>query len=174
MQKLLVEIKARCADIAAARAYLTAANADFRGTDHQIDTYYTVPSGRLKLREGNIEKSLIFYQRNNQAGPKDSHVSLCRFTELPEALNSVLQAALGTMQVVDKRREIYFIGNVKFHLDEVEQLGTFLEIEAIGEPGIDRQEDLLAQCQHYLTELRVAETDLIANSYSDLLNELDA
>lgn len=174
MQRLLVEIKARCTDPVAVRAYLRAANADARGTDHQIDTYYNVPAGRLKLREGNIENSLIFYQRNNQPGPKDSHVSLCKFKEMPDALNGVLKAALGTMQVVDKQREIYFIDNVKFHVDEVKNLGSFLEIEAIGRPGVDRQEDLLAQCNHYLKELNVAEADLIANSYSDLLNELNA
>jgi adenylate cyclase class IV len=174
MQRLLVEIKARCADLPAVRAYLLAANAEARGTDHQIDTYYKVPSGRLKLREGNIENSLIFYQRSNQPGPKDSHVSLCKFQEMPDALNAVLQTALGTMQVVDKQREIYFIDNVKFHLDEVNRLGTFLEIEAIGRPGVDRQEDLLAQCEYYLKELNVAETDLVSNSYSDLLNEIDA
>ncbi|MEM9837042.1 MAG: class IV adenylate cyclase [Bacteroidota bacterium] len=174
MQRLLVEIKARCRDATIVRAYLQAQQAEYRGRDHQIDTYFMVPEGRLKLREGNIEKSLIFYRRPDQPGPKDSQVSLCRFAEVPDALSEVLTTALGTKVIVDKQRDIYFIGNVKFHIDEVKGLGSFMEIEAIGQPGVDQQADLLAQCEHYLRELNVAESDLVANSYADLLLEQDA
>lgn len=174
MKHLLVEIKARCHDPAAIRRYLEAQNADFRGIDHQIDTYYKVADGRLKLREGNIERSLIFYQRPNQAGPKDSHVALCKMETIPPGLDHVLSSALGVLQVVDKHREIYFIDNVKFHIDQVNGLGNFMEIEAIGRAGVDEQADLRQQCSFYMEALNVSENDLLEVSYSDLLMQLDA
>src|ERR1700754_1751811 len=70
-----VEIKARCADPLPIRQYLLA-NALFSGVDEQTDTYFNVKNGRLKLREGNIENNLIYYERDNQAGPKNSHFQL--------------------------------------------------------------------------------------------------
>lgn len=170
MKKHLVEIKARTTRTGEIRALLQAKNADFRGTDHQVDHYFNVPEGRLKLRSGNIEHSLIFYRRNNQAGPKDSSVSLTKVDTqtLADNLAATLDQALGTWVKVDKQREIYFIDNVKFHLDTVDGLGTFLEIEAIGDRASER-EDLLAQCEHFMRYLGVAEDDLVENSYSDLL-----
>ena len=170
MQKHLVEIKARTTATTHLRAQLVAAGADFRGTDHQIDRYYRVADGRLKLRIGNIERSLIFYRRPNQAGPKDSAV---RLTRLPDAetatdLATTLGAALENWVTVDKQREIYFLDNVKFHLDTVAGLGSFVEIEAIGEREEERAA-LLAQVQHYRALLGVTEADLVAESYSDLL-----
>ena len=63
MSYLNIEIKARCTDSRFIRDYLLSRGADFKGTDHQTDTYFNVPHGRLKLREGNIENNLIFYIR---------------------------------------------------------------------------------------------------------------
>ncbi|MFT5647501.1 MAG: adenylate cyclase class 2, partial [Aureispira sp.] len=65
-----VEIKAKCADIKVLEKILLEHQADYKGLDHQIDTYFNVPNGRLKLREGNIENALIHYDRGNQAKPK--------------------------------------------------------------------------------------------------------
>lgn len=172
MQKHLVEIKARTTRTAKQRALLKAKNADFKGVDHQIDHYFNVPSGRLKLRSGNIEHSLIFYQRSNQAGPKDSSVALTRITsqELADSFANTLNQALGTWVKVDKQREIYFIDNVKFHLDEVVGLGHFIEIEAIGDSAEER-ESLLAQCEAYMAYLGVQTEELVEDSYSDLLTK---
>lgn len=170
MKKHLVEIKARTTRTAAQRKLLIAKGATFKGTDHQVDHYFNVPEGRLKLRSGNIEHSLIFYRRNNQAGPKDSSVALTIIESqaLADSFATTLGQALGVWVKVDKQREIYFIDNVKFHLDEVEGLGTFIEIEAIGESA-DEREALLGQCQSYMAYLGVQEGELIENSYSDLL-----
>ena len=77
--------------------------------------------------------------------------------------------ALGILVVVDKKREIYFIDNVKFHIDEVEDLGTFVEIEAIDNDGTIGKEKLLEQCQFFLDLFRISQGDLISVSYSDLL-----
>ena len=168
MQKHLVEIKARTTALHRIREQLLAAGADFRGTDHQIDRYYRVPEGRLKLRTGNIERSLIFYRRTDQAEAKDSSVSLTRLADEKEAisLGDTLERALGTWVTVDKQREIYFIGNVKFHLDTVAGLGTFVEIEAIGETEAAR-EMLSRQIAHYRQLLGIRADDLLADSYSD-------
>jgi adenylate cyclase class 2 len=172
MQKHLVEIKARTRRADAQREILLAEGADFRGMDHQVDHYFNVPEGRLKLRSGNIEQSLIFYRRHNQAGPKNSEVTLTRLDNQAKAdsLANTLDRALGTWVTVDKHREIYFIDNVKFHLDRVEGLGEFIEIEAIGDSAAE-QENLRAQCDHYIALLGVEAADLIDRSYSDLLGE---
>lgn len=173
MDKHLVEIKARTTRTAEQRALLLARNAEFKGLDHQVDHYFHVPNGRLKLRHGNVEKSLIFYQRNNQAGPKDSSVSLTVLDGESTAQNlaRTLDKALGTWVKVDKQREIYFIENVKFHLDTVAGLGTFLEIEAIGD-SLAEHAGLLQQCEAYIDYLGVEQADLVENSYSDLLAAL--
>ena len=147
-QHLNIEIKARCSDPDFIRQYLLNHAASFKGTDHQTDTYFNVPNGRLKLREGNIENNLIFYERSNQAGPKHSDFNLVK---IPDAagLKEVLRKSNGIKVVVEKKREIYYINNVKFHIDEVPGLGHFMEIEA-GNIGVDiSAAELRAQCDHY-------------------------
>ncbi len=66
----IIEIKAHCADPQAIREILHSRNATFRGVDRQTDTYFKVAHGRLKLREGQIENYLVYYERENQAGPR--------------------------------------------------------------------------------------------------------
>ncbi|MEE9436216.1 MAG: class IV adenylate cyclase [Candidatus Adiutricales bacterium] len=163
---IIVEIKARCADIQRARKVLEKEKAEFRGLDHQVDTYFKVGSGRLKLREGEIENALIFYNRKNKTGPKESKVTLFK-TGKDSPLKEILTKSLGVLTRVDKQREIYFIENVKFHLDILEDFGTFIEIEAIGDGLRDRQE-LLKQCEYYLDLFNIYEEDLVPGSYSDL------
>ncbi|MDA0378260.1 MAG: class IV adenylate cyclase [Bacteroidetes bacterium] len=168
--RLNVEIKARCADHDAVRAVLDGMDSRLVGVDHQVDTYFRVPEGRLKLREGAIENSLIHYMRPDQAGPKTSDVLLYRVAPDP-ALKAVLERALGVLVVVDKRREIRFVDNVKIHLDRVEGLGTFLEIEAIDADGTRSEAELLAQCQLFMAAFSLSEDDLERCSYSDMLLE---
>lgn len=124
----------------------------------------------MKLREGNIENALVFYQRSDQEGPKDSEVIL--YKNKPDStLKSALEAACGTLVVVDKWRHIYFINNVKFHIDMVKDLGHFCEIEAIDETGEIGRERLGRQCRDYMDLLQIKKEDLVSNSYSDLLLE---
>ena len=77
--------------------------------------------------------------------------------------------SLGVLVIVDKQREIYFIDNVKFHLDTVKSLGTFVEIEALDQEGTIGKEQLLAQCHYYINLFAILPDDLVAVSYSDLL-----
>jgi adenylate cyclase, class 2 len=163
-----IEIKARCPDQTRIREILKSENADFRGTDHQIDTYFKVNTGRLKLREGNIENNLIHYERENLEGPKQADITLFK-SEPGSSLKEILTRALGVLVIVDKVREIYFVGNVKFHLDLVKDLGTFIEIEAIGDDEITDKERLLKQCQYFLSLFKIPPEDMVAVSYSDLL-----
>lgn len=166
----IIEIKARCSQHSRIRNLLLDRNADFKGTDHQIDTYFNTSQGRLKLREGKIESNLIQYLREDKEGPKHSQVSLYKSSP-NSSLKQTLTNALGILVVVDKQREIYFIDNVKFHIDTVENLGTFVEIEAIDETGIRNKEELLEQCQYYLDLFGIKEEELVRVSYSDLLLE---
>ncbi len=163
-----IEIKARSGNQEKIRTILYSMHADFRGVDHQVDTYFNVPCGRLKLREGNIENNLIHYFRENREGPKQADVTL--FKSLPgTSLKEILTKALGILAVVDKQREIYFIENVKFHIDNVIGLGTFVEIEAIDENGTIGMKRLNQQCRQYLEIFEIPKKDLISVSYSDLL-----
>ena len=84
-------------------------------------------------------------------------------------MKEILTASLGVLVTVKKQREIYFIGNVKFHLDRVDRLGTFVEIEAIDQDGTIGQDQLLAQCRTFLELFEISQEDLVAVSYSDLL-----
>ncbi len=170
MPHLNVEMKARVLDQNRIRVLILQKNANFQGTDNQIDTYFKVNNGRLKLREGNIENYLVYYEREDKPGIKESKVVL-----LPTSPNStikqILEKSLGVFVVVDKKREIYWIDNVKFHIDNVSGLGTFIEIEAIDYDGKIGKEKLYEQCKSYLDLFNIPEEDLISCSYSDLLAE---
>ena len=165
------EIKARCPDPARISGILEGRRADFIGEDHQRDTYFHVSQGRLKLREGNIENALIFYLRPNEKGPKRSDVILYN-PEPGTSLKSILVQALGVEVIVEKKRRIYFIENVKFHIDEVEGLGSFVEIEAIDREGRIAPDRLRRQCDEYLKLFGIEEEDLVSESYSDLLRRV--
>jgi predicted adenylyl cyclase CyaB len=163
-----VEIKAKCFDPEKAERILLENGADYKGLDYQLDTYFNVKNGRLKLRTGNIEKSLIYYNRPNQKGPKRSTFNLYKSVNLEE-LKPLLESSLGIMVEVKKRRKIFFLDYVKFHIDEVEGLGSFVEIEA-GNLEIERTVDELRNlCEYYMKLLEVKEENLVNISYSDML-----
>ena len=168
MSHLNIEIKAKCADPSFVRKYLLDHRADFKGLDEQADTYFNVSKGRLKLREGNIENNLIYYERTDQAGPKSSHFQLVKIEDA-KGLKQVLEKSCGIKMIVKKKREIYYIGNVKFHIDEVAELGSFVEIEAGNILADKTKEELLEQCNFYLEEFGIKDSDLVSNSYSDML-----
>lgn len=165
---LNIEFKAKSNNNEAAEKILLRHNPTFIGEDHQIDTYFNVPNGRLKLREGNIENALIHYERENTAGSKSSQVLL--YQHQPNLLlKAALSKALGIKAVVDKKRKIYFIENVKFHFDTVNELGTFIEVEAIDKDGSIPKEKLQQQCEHYALLLNVKKEDYLSLSYSDMM-----
>jgi len=169
----IAEIKARTNKIDELRNILLADNAVLKGIDHQIDTYFKVPEGRLKLRQGSVETNLIFYNRPNTTAPKKSSVHLYQ-PHKSEDLKTILEAVHPVLCVVDKQREIYFIDNVKFHLDTVKGLGTFVEIEAIDNVGDMDYDIILEQCNTFMEKLNIGQDELIAVSYSDLIMQQTA
>jgi adenylate cyclase, class 2 len=171
MAFLNVEIKAKCNHVLLVREYLLTHHARFVGIDEQTDTYFDVAAGRLKLREGNIENNLIYYKRQNQAGPKESHFTLVKIEDAA-GLKEVLSQSTGIKVVVHKKREIYYIDNVKFHIDEVPGLGSFVEIEA-GNRFAEQmtQEQLKIQCEFYLQAFGINPDELMEESYSDMLTK---
>jgi predicted adenylyl cyclase CyaB len=168
------EFKARLKDEKRVRAALRRLRARFVGTDRQVDTYFCVPGGRLKVREGRIENALIFYRRSDAPRARRSVVEI---TLLPRrnSLGSTLAAALGVLGVVDKRREIYFVGNVKIHLDRVRGLGKYVEVEAIRKSTVNRRQSrvtdrrIRAQAKTFQELLGIANSDILPQSYSDLI-----
>jgi adenylate cyclase, class 2 len=165
-----IECKAKHDNLSKIEDILVSLNARYVGLDHQIDTYFNVHHGRLKLREGTIENALIHYERENVATAKLSNVIL--YQHQPDTqLKAALTKALGVKTVVDKQRKIYYVDNVKIHLDEVLHLGTFIEIEAIDSTDQIAIETLQKQCDQFIQLFNIQPADFCSESYSDMLYE---
>lgn len=168
-----VEIKARIASVAALRP-VAAALADSGPTPiAQDDTFFACDAGRLKLRDfGDGRGELIFYRRADEAGPKLSSY-LRTPTSDPAGLREALTLAHGAVGRVRKARTLFLAGRTRIHLDEVEGLGAFLELEVVlddDEPlerGVDEAHALMAR-------LGVASDALVEGAYLDLLRSKGA
>ena len=168
MPHINFEFKAATNNLELLEKKLLELNPIFIGEDNQSDTYFNVSKGRLKLREGTIENSLIYYERQDVAGAKQSDVIL--YKHLPDiSLKAILVEVHGIKVVVKKIRRIYFIGNVKFHFDKINELGTFVEVEAIDSTGDLGIEALKKQCKKYADLFEIKNPDYISLSYSDLI-----
>ena len=168
MPILNFEFKARTSELDKLEKKLLTLHPKFIGEDHQTDTYFNVGRGRLKLREGNIENSLIWYERENTESAKQSDILL--YKHLPDnTLKDILIKVHGIKVIVEKKRRIYFIENVKFHFDTIAELGTFIEVEAIDKDGNIGIQKLKAQADKYAKFFDFKPSDFIALSYSDLI-----
>ena len=168
MPILNFEFKAKTTELDNLEKKLLELNPKFIGEDNQTDTYFNVTTGRLKLREGNIENSLIYYERQNTAGAKQSDVLLYRHNP-DKTLKDILIKLHGIKVIVEKIRKIYFIDNVKFHFDTIPELGTFIEVEAIDKNGNIGIEKLKEQANKYAALFNIKPSDYISLSYSDLI-----
>lgn len=165
-----VEIKARVRDLKSVRERAEALSDSPLVVLEQVDTFFNVPDGRLKLRvfpDGKGE--LIAYRRPDAVGPKTSEYFVYR-TPHPEGLADLLTRALGVRGVVRKRRLLYLAGPTRIHLDEVEGLGAFLELEVVLAEGQPEDEGE-AIARRLLAELGVRDEDRVAAAYIDLLEE---
>jgi adenylate cyclase class IV len=117
------EFKARVYNLDNYDKKLLSLDPAFHGIDEQVDTYFRVSKGRLKIREGNIENALIYYERDDVADTKKSDMILFRYAP-DKALKEILTLQLGVKIIVHKIRKIYFIEHVKFHFDVVDNLGS--------------------------------------------------
>lgn len=170
MSILNFEFKARAADLDSLEKRLLELGPLYIGEDNQVDTYFNVSTGRLKLREGNIENALIWYDRPDTAGAKASKVLLYQHNP-DNTLKAILVKLHGIKVIVTKSRKIYFIGNIKFHFDKVPGLGTFIEVEAIDKEGNIGMTQLQEDCEKYARLFDIRPEDHVSCSYSDLLFE---
>ncbi len=163
-----IEIKAKYEDFEFAHSVLARLDAKPVGTDHQIDTYFKTPHGRLKLRESSLSGAqLIPYLRPDQAGPKRSDYLVIPIAS-PEECKRLFSELLGIDCIVDKVRKIFMIGNVRVHLDRVNNLGTFLEFEAVyTDPALEPAEH--DKIRRLMAEFRIPQESLLKNSYRELV-----
>ena len=115
-----------------------------------------------------MKNALIHYHRLDVLGAKAANVELYRHKP-KENLKEILVAALGIKTIVAKTRRIWFVKNVKIHVDQVEELGEFLEVEAINEDGSLSTQMLEDQCNFFAAFFEIKKEDYVAHSYSDLL-----
>ncbi|MCK4283357.1 MAG: class IV adenylate cyclase [Candidatus Brocadiae bacterium] len=162
-----VEVKARVADLSAIRRRAEALSDGPCEVLDQDDTFFRVPEGRLKLRVlGSGRAELITYRRADRAGPGESHY-LIASADRPAALREVLSSALGAIGTVRKRRTVFRAGQVRIHLDEVEGLGDFVELEVVlreGQP-VDQGKKI---ARSFMEKLGICEADLVEGAYLDL------
>jgi len=137
----------------------------------QDDTFFDCRAGRLKLRAfSNSQGELIFYQRSNQSGPKESFYVRTP-TAAPDSLRETLTLAYGAVGRVRKHRTLFLAGRTRIHLDAVEDLGDFLELEVV----LDDDEPLengIREAHRLMQQLDVTPSQLIDRAYIDLLAEV--
>lgn len=178
----MVELKAKVDDLDIIRRKLTSLRAQHVGTFQQKDVYFDVPDGKLKLREaeGNYETELIYYERENVAGPKRSDVFIMKIQE-PKVFKILLERLLKTIALVEKVREIYrYQGTkatskypyVQIHLDNVKKLGTFVEFEMQSSDQTEKRDKRILE--HLMKELGIKTSQLEKYSYSELLQSKNA
>jgi predicted adenylyl cyclase CyaB len=162
-----LEAKFRLGDLGAARAQAEAIGFTFRGILVQRDTFFSVPHGKLKLREQPDGAWLIHYRREQAEGLKLSNYEIAAVAN-PEAIRAMLSAATGVIAEVRKQRTLLMRGKIRLHLDRVDGLGEFGEIEAVLSEG-DEAESYRAAVAEILGALEVRDGDLIGVSYFELM-----
>lgn len=163
-----IEIKARVASPAAVESLAAALSGREPVAIAQDDTFFACPDGRLKLRafsDGTGE--LIFYRRADDTGPKESFYVISP-TSSPDTLRDALGLAYGVIGRVRKQRLLFMAGRTRIHLDRVEGLGEFLELEVVLRDG-ESAEAGMAEARELLASLRIAPEQLVSGAYLDLL-----
>lgn len=161
-----LEIKCVYKSLARARDIARRIGASSKGTLRQIDTYFKVKSGRLKLREINGQQfELIYYYRPDARSSRYSHCTIVRLEE-PSAAKSLFRSLLGVSVIVRKKRTLFLYKNARIHIDSVERLGTFIEFEVVVKRGKKQARDLM---QFLMKEFGVNQKMLLGGSYSDLI-----
>lgn len=163
-----LEFKARLDDPKSVLSKARSLGADLWGDLRQVDTYFDVPDGRLKLREtAGFPGELIYYQRDEAGALRQSDYQTAPAPN-PAAVIAMLGAALGVRAVVRKKRTLLLLDTTRVHLDNVEQLGQFLEIEV---PVKDDEGAAAGTLAMLMREMGFSWDDCIRASYLDLLLE---
>jgi predicted adenylyl cyclase CyaB len=163
-----IEIKARTRDFEEIRRRAESLSDTSVEVIPQEDIFFNTEKGRLKLRVLALNLGqLIYYTRPDQQGPKRSEYHIYE-TPDPENLRRVLELAYGIRGVVKKTRYLYLVGQTRVHLDDVEGLGQFMELEVVmGEGQSDAQGQAIAE--GLMSRLGVERGDLLEGAYMDLL-----
>lgn len=139
----------------------------------QDDTFFRCEFGRLKLRTlSPTEGELIFYAREDVEGPKESSYCVSP-TSSPAALREVLSLAWGRIGDVRKHRTLFRVGRTRIHLDHVQRLGHFVEIEVVLEEG-EALERGVAEARELMGQLSISREQLVHHAYIDLIQQSDA
>jgi predicted adenylyl cyclase CyaB len=166
-----LELKARCADLDATRRRAEAVATEWLGVDEQVDTYFRTPTGRLKLRESTRSGGqLIPYLRPDEKQARRSDYVVIPVPE-PARTRALLASLLGVHRVVRKRREIALHHNVRIHLDRVEGLGDFVELEAVWDGDPEGEAEQAARVAFLRERLAIPDDALVPLSYEGLLDE---
>ncbi len=161
-----LEVKATIRSVLEAEQTARFINATFEGTLHQVDTYFNVPRGRLKSREINNESAeLIFYERDESSKHRESNYRVFPCGEI-SLLKEILEKSLGIRATVKKKRDLFMYNSTRIHLDEVENLGSFLELETPVEDSLDEAQEVVA---FLVREFNIQDADFVLGSYVDLL-----
>ena len=163
-----VEIKAQVPDFTRLRSAVEALSDTPAEVLDQEDIFFNVPAGRLKLRiTGDSQGELIHDHRADAPGPRPSRYRIAPTSD-PASLRAILTSVLGVLGVVRKRRRLYRVGQARVHLDEVEGLGEFVELEVVLQPGQPEAEGV-AIARVLMDRLGVAEGHLVEGAYIDLV-----
>jgi adenylate cyclase len=165
-----VEIKARVSDMDAMRDQVAAIADHGPETLTQTDTFFQVSVGRLKLREfSDSSAELIYYNRPDSAGPTESQYERAPVVNA-RPMRELLSETLGTAGTVRKKRQVYWIGRTRVHLDEVEDLGNFLELEVVLKEHEPRTAGI-KEAEQLMERLGIDAGALVPDAYVDLLRQ---
>jgi predicted adenylyl cyclase CyaB len=164
-----IEVKARLADLPEALQVARRISDAPMQELHQVDYFFPCKNGRLKLRVfARDEGELIFYNRPDAATPRRSEYTISK-TEDAQNLCHCLKQALGMDLIVEKTRFLFRLGPMRIHIDQVKNLGNFLELEVVLANDKPKQEEALSMIRQTLAEFGVQEKDLLPVAYRDLL-----
>jgi predicted adenylyl cyclase CyaB len=164
-----LELKSKSVNMEKLRLLMLELGAEHQKTMHQIDTYFNVPKGRLKLREIDGETAqLVYYERADESASRYSNYSIVEITD-SSGFKQMMMDALGVKAIVDKVRELWMYGNTRIHVDDVDGLGYFVELETV----ITNQTNTEAQAEHHFVKraLEIDDAKIVPVSYSDLILE---
>lgn len=162
-----IEIKARLHDLRATQEIIANYCPNHESIENQVDTFFKTESGRLKLRETKGKSVLIFYDREDSIEPTKSDIIISTVDDL-DALKSILTKSLGIRGIVKKTRTLYLYGQTRIHLDNVEGLGDFIELEVVLEE-IQTIEDGNLIASDLMNKLNIQKGELIDVAYIDLI-----
>ncbi|MGD0769616.1 MAG: class IV adenylate cyclase [Tepidisphaeraceae bacterium] len=161
-----IEIKARVIDLQAMRSRVAAIADHAPEMLEQEDVFFTVPLGRLKLRMQNGATELIYYLRENSSGPRQSNYLRIPIPD-PAATRAMLALVHGERGIIRKTRWLYLVGQTRIHLDRVENLGDFLELEVVLRDDQSLDEGTVI-ARDLIARLDIRNDDLVDRAYVDL------